>query len=277
VLIPDGRLQVSGEPFVDHERAYPRLITMLMPVGLRGVMIASFFAAFLSTISTHLNWGASYLVNDGYKRFINRTASERHYLLVSRLVPFGLALGAMGVAFFVQSIGHAFTLILNLTAGIGPVYLLRWFWWRVNPWSEIAAMGTSLPMLSLRPYALTWLGLPSGLLVELAFMVLATALIWIPVTLLTPSVDRAVLKQFYLMVHPPGFWRPVAIAAAPESWRNSFIQWVLATIALLATTVGPLQLLLRQVAWGGFWCVVACVGWGGVLYSLRRGVSRASY
>jgi len=273
VLIPNELLQITHghEIFVDHERAYPRLITMLMPVGLKGVMVASFFAAFLSTISTHLNWGASYLVNDGYKRFLNKTASERHYLLVSRLIPFGLALGAMMVAFLIQSIGEAFTLILNLTAGIGPVYLLRWFWWRVNPWSEIAAMVASLPLLILRPHAIAWLGLPSGLLVELAFMVLATALVWIPVTLATPPVDRSILKQFYSMVRPPGFWRPVAIAStSPEPWRLRLIQWGLATIALLATMIGPLQLMLRELVWGTLWCVIACGGWIGVAYTLRR-------
>jgi len=276
ILIPNELLQVTQnhQVFVDHERAYPRLITMLLPMGLRGVMVASFFAAFLSTISTHLNWGASYLVNDCYKRFLVRTASERHYLMVSRLIPFGLALGAIGVAFTIQSIGEAFTLILNLTAGIGPVYLLRWFWWRVNPWSEIAAMLASLPTLVLRPHALGWLGLPSGLLVNLAFMVIATALVWIPATLLTPPVDRATLKQFYATVRPPGFWRAVAVAGpVQESWRLALVQWVVATMALLATTIGPLQLLLREFVWGGVWCAVACAGWGGVIALLRRGES----
>ena len=273
VLIPNELLQVTHAQaqFVDHERAYPRLITMLLPVGLRGVMVASFFAAFLSTISTHLNWGASYLVNDCYKRFLNRRASERHYVVVSRLMPFGLALGAMGVAFFIRSIGEAFTLILNLTAGIGPVYLLRWLWWRVNPWSEIAAMVASIPMLELRPHALVWLGLPSGLLVELLFMVLGTALVWIPATLLTAPTDRDTLKRFYAMVRPPGRWKPVTIAAqTPEPWALSLLQWMLSTVALLATTIGPLQLLLHQVGWGTVWCVVACVGWGGVFYTLTR-------
>ena len=167
---------------------------MLLPVGLRGIVVASFFAAFLSTLSTHLNWGASYLVNDFYKRFLRPTATERHYLRVSRLVPIGLALGAMGVAFFIQSVGQAFTLILNFTAGIGPVYLLRWFWWRINPWSEITVMIVSVPVLAIRPWAIAALGLPSGLVTELLFMVIATALCWIPVTLLTAPTDLTTLR-----------------------------------------------------------------------------------
>ncbi len=271
ILIPDAQLAVrqGATTFIDHERAYPRLITQLLPVGLRGVMVASFFAAFLSTISTHLNWGASYLVNDGYKRFLVRQASERHYVLVSRLVPFGLAVGAMLVAFTIHSIGEAFTLILNLTAGIGPVYLLRWLWWRVNPWSEIAAMVASVPMLQVRAHALSWLGIPSGSLPELLFMVLGTALIWVPVTLATPPTDRETLKRFYAAVRPPGFWRAVAIVSpAPEAWGASLLQWVVGTVALLATTIGPLELMLGRVGWGAGWCGLALIGWGWVWWTL---------
>jgi len=264
ILIPPGQLP-------DPELAYPRLITMLLPVGLKGVLAASFFAAFLSTISTHLNWGASYLVNDGYKRFLVRRAGERHYVRVSRLIPVILATGAMVVALSLRSIGEAFTLILNFTAGIGPVYLLRWLWWRVNPWSEIAAMVASIPALALRPAALAWLGLPSGSLPELLFMVLATALIWVPVTLLTPPVDRGTLKQFYASVRPPGWWGPVAMAgAASERWGLALGQWGLSSLALLATTIGPLHLFLGDVTLGGLECLAAAACWTGVVWTLRR-------
>ena len=264
VLIPNHLLMTTqvGAPFIDHERAYPRLITMLLPVGLRGVLVAAFFAAFLSTLSTQLNWGASYLVNDGYKRFLNRRASERHYVLVARILPYVLAVGAMIVAFSNQTIGDSFTWILHLTAGIGPVYLLRWFWWRVNPWSEITAMSASLPMLLLRPHALHWLGWPSGLSVELLFMVLGTALVWVPVTLCTPAVDRGTLKQFYTRVHPPGFWRPVAVASqVGPSWRGSATRWLIATYALLATTVGPIQLMIGTTRTGWTVCGSALLAW----------------
>ena len=273
ILIPNDQLLVTqgARTFVDHERAYPRLITQLLPVGLKGVMVAAFFAAFLSTISSQLNWGASYLINDCYKRFVNRRASERHYVLVSRMVPFGLAVGAMLVAFSIRSIGETFTFILNFTAGIGPVYLLRWLWWRINPWSEISAMLASLPILCLRSRALAWLGLPSGLLPELLFMVLGTAAVWLPSTLLTQPVDRATLKRFYASVRPPGFWKPVAIAGgSSDRWGVSVVQWLVATIALLATTFGPLQLLLREWRWGGLWCGVSVAGWLTVAWTLRH-------
>lgn len=272
LLIPDHQLlsTVGETTFVDHERAYPRLITMLLPVGLRGVLLASFFAAFLSTISTQLNWGASYLLSDGYKRFVNRRASERHYLRVARCLPFLLAIGGLLVAWFNQTIGASFTLILNLTAGIGPVYLLRWLWWRINPWSEIAAMGVSLPVLLLRPHLLAWLGGPEGLLVELLVMVIGTALVWVPVTLLTPAVERGTLKRFYASVQPPGWWADVAGAVPRTRWRSSLVQWVVGTFALLATTIGPIQVMVGPAAAGWAWCVTGLVAWGVVLGPVVR-------
>ncbi len=273
VLIPNHML-LNAAGVVDHERAYPRLITTLLPVGLRGVLVASFFAAFLSTISTQLNWGASYLVNDGYKRFVKRDASERHYLVVARILPFVLALGGMAVAFFNDNIGVSYTWILNLTAGIGPVYLLRWLWWRVNPWSEIAAMSASLPIFLMRPHVLRWLGWPGGELVELLFMALGTAAVWVPVTLWTGPVDRGTLNAFYARVRPPGFWGTVAIASTRrERWGLHVLQWIVATFALLATTVGPLQVMVGPRVQGWWWCGGALAAWGLVLVSVLRSAS----
>jgi Na+/proline symporter len=270
ILVPDELLTetLAGSTFVDHERAYPRLIMLLLPVGLRGILVASFFAAFLSTFSTQLNWGASYLLNDVYKRFMNRAAPERHYLLVARLLPYGLSAGAMAVAFSNQSIGGAFTWVLNLTAGIGPVLLLRWFWWRINPWSEIAAMTASLPVLLARPHVFAALGWPPALLLELLFMVFGTALVWLPSTLLTAPVDRETLRAFYARVQPPGWWKGARAAARAKSGLGASLrQWAIGTTALLAATVGPLQVMLgERIGW--LWCGVAVVGWWIVLKGL---------
>jgi len=274
LLISDQSLtsHLGAQTFIDHERAYPRLITMLLPIGMRGILVASFFAAFLSTISTQLNWGASYLLNDGYKRFLRRDASEQHYLRVARWLPFLLAIGAMIVAFSNQTIGASFTWILNLTAGIGPVYLLRWLWWRINPWSEITAMIASLPILLIRPYALQWLGWPSGLLIELLFMVGGTALIWLPATLLTPPVAASTLEKFYAAVRPPGHWSPIAQQTAREGrlWGRSLVQWLLGTFALLGTTIGPIEVMVGPSTQGWLWCASATVAWGVVLRDVLR-------
>ncbi|MBI3011768.1 MAG: hypothetical protein HYY58_04705, partial [Candidatus Omnitrophica bacterium] len=230
-------------------------------------------------LSTQLNWGASYLLNDGYKRFLNRRASERHYLLVARCLPFLLALGTLGVAWFNQSIGRAFTLILHLTAGVGPVLLLRWFWWRINPWSEIAAMGASILVLLLRPQMFHWLGWPSSPLLELLFMVIGTALVWLPVTLWTPPVDRGTLQRFYERIQPPGWWlaldrhgqgRAVGIASSgTPSWNAALAQWVIGTFALLATTIGPLEVMVGSARSGWLWCAGGAAAWGVLLVSLR--------
>jgi len=272
VLVPNWEL-LNAVDAVDHERAYPRLIMMLLPTGLRGILVASFFAAFLSTISTQLNWGASYLLNDGYKRFVNRHASERHYLAVARTLPFVLAAGGMAVAFSNKSIGAAFTAVLHLTAGVGPVYLLRWFWWRINPWSEIAAMSASLPVWLLRRHLFTALSLPEESILGLLTMVLGTALVWVPATLCTPPVDRATLAQFYQRVRPPGWWGSLA-REAPERprWGLSLLQWLTATYALLATTIGPLELLVGSRTAGVAWCVSAALAWAMIAGGLRRRV-----
>ena len=275
VLIPDATLSTTqfGATFIDHERAYPRLIPMLLPIGLRGVVLASFFAAFLSTVSTQLNWGASYLVNDVYKRFMNRHASERHYVRVARTVPVVLALGGMAVAFVNQTIGASFTWILNLTAGIGPVFLLRWFWWRINPWSEMAAMAASLPVLMTRPVIGAWLGWPANGLFNLAYMVLGTALVWLPVTLWTSPSEAQTLERFYAKVRPPGWWGPVARAAgvaATADWVRPLGQWLIGTAALLATTLGPIEVMIGSAVRGGILCGLGALGWAWVFRGLAR-------
>jgi len=255
VLIPDALLQVkeAGHIFIDHERAYPRLITMLLPAGLRGVLVASFFAAFMSTVDSQLNWGASYLVNDFYKRFVRKDASESHYVLVSRAATFLLAVIATGVAFFTESIGAVFTFVLNLTAGVGPVYLLRWFWRRVNAWSEIAAMSASLPLILFRDRFFSLVGIPADPTLRLLYMVLGTAAFWVPVTLLTAPVPPERLEKFFNRISPAGFWE--------REGKLGLGLWVAATIALLATLIGPVQIFFGKTLSGTLISVLALAGW----------------
>ncbi len=237
VLLPD---------LVDHERAYPRLISMLMPTGLKGLMIASFFAAFMSTMSTHLNWGSSYFVNDFYKRFVKKDAPEAHYLGIARAASIVLAVAATLIAFTTDSIGNVFTFILNLTAAIGPVYFLRWFWWRINPWSEIAAMAASLPVIFLRPWFFEALHMEFSPFLGLLFIIAASACVWLPATFLTHPTPDETLQNFYSKVCPPGFWKKKFTAAAIFSWKEEIVLWLCGTAALLTTTVGPLQFFLGQ-------------------------------
>lgn len=256
VLLPD---------LLDHERAYPKLITMLLPPGCRGLMVAAFFAAFMSTMSTHLNWGSSYFVSDFYKRFVRRDASEKHYLLVARFASVFLAIAATAVAFMTDSIGAVFTFVLNLTAAIGPVYLLRWFWWRINAWSEMTAMAVSLPIIMVRPWALQTLGLPETPLFDLVFMIVTSALCWIPATLITPPVKREKLENFYQKVAPPGFWK--TFGTTKENWSESLKLWLVSTLALLMLTIGPLKLLLGKTLEGILWTGISIALW---VWTLRK-------
>ncbi|HTL47522.1 MAG TPA: sodium:solute symporter family protein [Verrucomicrobiae bacterium] len=253
VLIPD---------LADHERAYPRLIAMLLPTGLKGMMIASFFAAFMSTMSTHLNWGASYFVNDFYKRFIRPEASEKHLVTVARLAQIFLACAAMGVAFFTSSISGVFTFVLNLSAAIGPVYLLRWFWWRTNAWSEVLALASSLPVILLRPHFFHALGVPENLAFDLLFMILGSAAVWLPVTLMTAPAPDDQLRLFYAKVRPPGFWSRFAQETeAASEWTEALKVWGISTAAILLVTIGPLKLLLGQILSGALLTGSAVILW----------------
>ncbi len=271
ILIPDAALWVgeAGKGYVDHERAYPRLITMLLPAGLRGVLVASFFAAFMSTVDSQLNWGASYLVNDFYKRFVKKDAVQSHYIFISRIATFVLAGAAAWIAFYVSSISQIFTLVLNLTAGLGPVYLLRWFWWRVNAWSEIAAMCASLFLIIIRAKVFSFLGIPPDPLLYLLYMVFGTACFWLPLTFLTSPVPEEHLRNFFKKVSPPGFWKTPSPQPSPTGrgkgegnlWGEALKNWAIATSALFATLAGPLEMFLGRWLKGSFLVGFAVIGW----------------
>lgn len=260
ILLPD--LQ-------DHESAYPQLIKQLLPPGLIGLMIASFFAAFMSTMSTHLNWGASYFVNDFYKRFIVPHASDKHYVAAARITSVCLAVTAGAVALATESIGQVFTFVLNLTAGIGPVILMRWFWQRINAWSELSAMAASLPLLMLRGHFFAVTGIPSYPLFELLYMVLGCALCWIPVTLCTAPVDAAHLSAFQKKVNPPGLWGG-ATSFSLNGWHYDFMLWVLSVAALTLLTAGPLKWFLGSEISGIWMTVTSILLWVGIAFGLRK-------
>lgn len=186
----------------------------LSPPGLRGLMLVTFFAAFMSTISTQMNWGASYLVRDVYQRFWHPEAGEKELLRASRAISL-LVLFAGAVAAVIMKdidIGAVWKILLALGAGTGAVYMLRWFWWRINAWSEIVAMLGSLI------YFLVFRNLLSGLRDEELMLLVAGATIatWLVVTWLTPPTASSTLESFYRKVRPGGpGWGPMA-QAAPE-------------------------------------------------------------
>lgn len=196
---------------VRHDLAYPAMLTFL-PIGMLGLVVASLIAAFMSTIATHLNWGASYVVNDFYKRFIDREAPEKKLVLVGRVTTFILMFLACLVALVLSNALQAFHILLQIGAGTGLLFILRWFWWRINPYSEITAMVVSFLIAVYFQFIHPLTGLRAlGTGVQLVTGVAITTISWISVTLLTKPSDAKILRSFYKLVQPggPGWKRVV--------------------------------------------------------------------
>lgn len=190
----------------DKELGYPKLMVDLLPAGLFGLLVVAFLSAFISTVSTHLNWGASYVVNDVYKRFIKppekftgEVEAGYHYVFVSRIATLLIMAFAILVSWFFDNVKDGWEAILALGAGTGPVYLLRWFWWRINAWSEIGAMtGAAMGVI-----IATLIGI-DGLASTIVFTTFFSTVIWVGITIFTRPVDDNVLKSFCALVKPGG-------------------------------------------------------------------------
>ena len=195
-----------------HDIAYPAMLRFL-PAGFAGLMVGGLIAANSSTILTHLNWGASYLVHDFYRRFIRSDGDEQHYVRVGRITTIGLFLASSASVYLLDTARDAFGIILQIGAGTGLLYLVRWFWWRVNAWCEIAAMTSSL-VVSIALLILARNGYPLSAHAGLLVTVVITTICWVAAAYLGPETDRATLVSFYRKVRPfgPG-WERVRIEA----------------------------------------------------------------
>jgi solute:Na+ symporter, SSS family len=246
------------------ETSYMLIVNDYVPHALRGIILAGFLAAFMSTIATQLNWGTSYLVEDFYRRFVNRSASERHYVHAGQIVTLLLVVLSGYVSAQLASIRSGWQVVLQLGAGTGGVYLLRWYWWRINAWSEISSMATSI----LVTLALAWKPMSSLLLgsaavfsgsdtVVFAKTILATTtastIVWISVTLLTKAESDEILLAFYRKVRPQVTgWQAVA-ARVPEirptkDLGHNLWCWVLGCVMTYSALFGVGKLLLHRVA-----------------------------
>lgn len=230
----------------DREMAYPVLMAELLPAGLLGLLFVSLLAAFMSTVDTHLNWGASYLANDVYKRFLDRGASEARLLAVSR---FGVvALAAMGVlvASRIDSIEQAWRFFVALGAGLGLPSMLRWLWWRANAWTEIAGLSVAVLAAAVL-YPLFPAARAESLLLAIVALSTIAALV---ATWLTPPVPLAHLQAFVDRVRPPGRWRGMRGAASHRELSRLIVAWVAGNAGLFATLFGIGHLLLGRPAVG---------------------------
>jgi Na+/proline symporter len=191
-----------------HDIAFPAMLKFL-PVGFVGLMVGGLVAANSSTILTHLNWGASYLVHDFYRRFVKQDASEKHYVMMGRVATVLLFLLSSATVYLLDTAKDAFDVILQIGAGTGLLYLLRWYWWRINAWCEVAAMVSSF-LVSLVLLVLARNGVHFSTHVALLVTITFTTVSWVATAYLGPQTDRKVLVDFFKKVRPVGpGWRRV--------------------------------------------------------------------
>jgi Na+/proline symporter len=262
---------------IGNDIAYPAMLTFL-PTGWLGLMVAGLLSAYVSTIVTHLNWGTSYLVHDLYRRFVTPEASEAHYVLVGRLVTAGLMVIAAGLTFYLETARAGFTLLLSIGAGTGLLYLLRWYWWRVNAAAEIAAMlGSFVIAVGFEVARRGGVDVPAhhALLITVA----ATTVIWLLAAFLGPQTDAAVLRRFYELVRPAGpGWAAVragaGVTASPDSFAQALLGWVCGIFFVYAGLFGVGAWLFGNTTLAAVWGVVF-VGSGAGAWRVVQGFRRA--
>jgi Na+/proline symporter len=225
-----------------HDLAYPAMLVFL-PHGLLGLVVASLAAAYMSTISTHLNWGASYVVDDFYRRFLAPDRSERHYVTVARLSTVGLIVLALLVSLWLENALQAFQILLQIGAGTGLIFLLRWFWWRINAWSEISAMLISFAVAVWFQFGHEAAGLsPLHPSLQLVIGVALTSAVWLSVTLATAPTDADTLQSFYDRIRPfgRGWKRVVRVTDAPAggSVTAALACWLLGCLVVYTALFG---------------------------------------
>lgn len=237
---------------IGHDLAYPAMLVFL-PHGLLGLVIASLAAAYMSTISTHLNWGSSYIVDDFYRRFISSGASDRHYVLVARISTVLLIVIASVVSLWLENALQAFRILLQIGAGTGMIFLLRWFWWRINAWAEIAAMFISFFVAIYFEFFHGTLGFgeihPST---RLVIGVAITTAGWVTVMMLTRPASRETLQSFYDHIRPlgPGWKKAVDTSGTPDSAESltaSFLGWFLGLATVYSALFGTGFLLYGRI------------------------------
>ena len=244
-----------------------------LPIGLKGLLVASFFAAYMSTISTQLNWGTSYIMNDFYRRFVNPAANDRSLVRTARITTILIMLLSLVVTAMLDTISGAWTFIIEAGAGLGLVLILRWYWWRVNAWSEIAAMST--PMIAYGVLSrFTAIQFPETLF----YIVGITTVVWILVTYMTAPVPEATLKEFYRRVHPGGIgWRPVARllpdVQGDAGFAGLFLDWLAGIVLVYAMLFGIGKLIFGEVALG---LVLIAVGLGAA-WLISRDLTRRGF
>ena len=266
---------------VDKESGYIKTLLdpNVFPSYLRGFMLAAFAAAYMSTIGTQLNWGASYVINDFYRRFVKRSATEKHYVIASQLVTLLLMIVSLVVTFYMESIGGAWKLLLVTGAGTGTVLLLRWYWWRINAWSEVSAMICAAIVSIFLQKGLGW---NSDDPKQFAFLMLVTVgittLVWVVVTYITSPEPVEKLVAFYRRVGPEGpGWNGIAAKAglsrehAQGRVSLQIANWILGCALIYGSLFGIGKLIFKEWGAGFLYLLIAIVAGVLITRNLSRG------
>jgi solute:Na+ symporter, SSS family len=258
---------------IRNDLAYPAMLSFL-PHGMLGLVVASLAAAYMSTISTHLNWGASYIVDDFYRRFLQPDRDEKHYVAIGRASTVLLIVLAGAVSLWLQNAYQAFQILLQIGAGTGSIFLLRWFWWRVNAWSEIAGMAISFLVAVYFQFIHPALGFaPVDPAIALLAGVGLTTIGWLTVTMLTPPTDPRTLQAFYDRVQPFATgWRGAVQLSdnADQGMAASLLCWFLGCVIVYGALFGTGEFLYGRAPTGAIGLGIAAAAAIGLFRTLPR-------
>jgi len=272
---PHGGLHPSADFVQNPEQGYVMVLRDYLPPALRGLMVAAFLAAFMSTIGTQLNWGSSYLVNDLYRRFFVRDATEKHYVVISKIFTVLLVLGSGYTATQLASISQGWRLVLDVGFGTGGVYILRWYWSRINAWSEIVAMAVAA-IVTIVLSRFTFTGNEALVYAKTALVTGAiTTIAWIAATYLTPPESDETLVKFYRRVHPTVYgWKRIAklVPDLPEvrDVASNTFNWIAGVVMVYGCLFGIGKIVFGQYGWGVLLLAIAGLAGYLIFWDLSR-------
>jgi Na+/proline symporter len=263
VLYPDLPSDDKGAGFV-------MVIRDLMPAGLFGLMIAAFLAAFMSTLASQTVWGTSYIINDLFRPFIRKNASEKYYIKVSRVTTYLLLFLSLIVTTQFDRITDAWKFILACSSGIGLVLILRWFWWRINAWSEISALLAPYFLLPVLIYGFKWDVYNADFPQTLMALVGWSTLVWVTVTLLTKPTEKDKLNSFYTRIHPGGIgWKKISSelkdVEGDKGYGYLFLNWFLGCVMVIFFLFGTGKIIFGEYLYGFAYIFIALVS-GIIIY-----------